>query len=274
MATELDNGIVLVGTGRMAFHLGHAIARAGWRLAGLAGRDAGRTKELALQLRSTPYGIDEAWPDAGLYILAVKDDAVPGLAQHIEREDRVLAHTSGALGKEALGSHEHRGVLWPIKSLSPGDPADLSATPLVIDASDDLARGTLFDLARSISGKVVELPTAQRRKLHLAAVFASNFPVYLMKRAERILADEGIDPKLLQPLWNAAARKVGEQGAAASLTGPARRGDTGTVRAHLDLLAGDADLRRAYALLSRMILADHHPDLTKGLSDTDGQPDL
>ncbi|HPQ58605.1 MAG TPA: DUF2520 domain-containing protein [Flavobacteriales bacterium] len=274
MATELDNGIVLVGTGRMAFHLGHAIARAGWRLAGIAGRDAGRTKELALQLRSTPYGIDEPWPDAALYILAVKDDAVPGLAQRIARGDRVLVHTSGALGKEALGSHAHRGVLWPIKSLSPGEPADLSATPLVIDASDDLARTTLFDLARSISGKVVELPTAQRRKLHLAAVFASNFPVYLMERAERLLADEGIDPKLLLPLWNAAARKVGEQGAAASLTGPARRGDTGTVRAHLDLLAGDADLRRAYALLSRMILTDHHPDLAKGFSDTDGQPDL
>ena len=78
-------------------------------------------------------------------------------------------------------------------------------------------------------------------------MFASNFPVYLMERAERLLADEGIDPKLLPALWNAAARKVGEQGAAASLTGPAPAGDTGTVRAHLDLLAGDADLRRAYA---------------------------
>ena len=260
MASALDNGIVLVGTGRMAFHLGHAIVRAGWKLRGIAGRDDARARALAQELDSTYYDIEEAWPEAALYILAVSDDAVRELAKRIDRPNAVIVHTSGALGKEALGDHPHRGVLWPIKSLSPGTPSDLSSTPLVIDASDDVTRSVLSDLARSISGKVLELPTEQRRRLHLAAVFASNFPVFLMHRAEQLLEQEGIDPALLLPLWNNAAQKVAEKGAAAALTGPARRGDVETIRGHLVTLTSDPDLRDLYLRMSRSILAEHHPD--------------
>lgn len=247
--------IFLIGTGRMAFHLGHALVRAGLRVAGVAGRDPARTHDLARDLHSTPYDIAERWPHAELYLMAVSDDAIAPLAAHITERDAVVAHTSGALGTDMLAPHAHAGVLWPIQSLSPGAPEDLGRTPLVVDANDARARALLLDLARSLSGRVVELPLEQRRLLHLAAVFASNFPVFLLHQAQQLLRREGLAPDLLLPLWSRTTQKAAEVGPAEALTGPARRGDEGTLRRHLDHLAGDPDLRREYALLSELIAA-------------------
>ncbi|MBP6390656.1 MAG: DUF2520 domain-containing protein [Flavobacteriales bacterium] len=247
------DGILLIGTGRLAFHLGHALVRAGASLAGIAGRHAERTQILARALRTTPYTIDEAWPEVGLYLLAVSDDAMPSLATRITPRDAVVAHTSGAQALDGLAPHLHRGVLWPVQSFSPGEPADLTRTPIVVDGNTEKATTLLLDVARSLSGNVVRLPLEQRRTVHLAAVFASNFPVFLLHEAQRLLRQEGLDPDILLPLWSSVAQKAALVGPGDALTGPARRGDTTTVQRHLDQLTHDADLRRAYALLSEMI---------------------
>ncbi len=249
----LRAGILLVGSGRAAHHLGHAIVRAGLPLAGVVGRDAARTKDLALTLRTTPFAPDEALPAAALTLLAVSDDAIPQVAAALHIGEGTVAHLSGAVDMDALKPHPHRGVLWPVMSLSPGEPQDLSHVPLVVDASDDAARRALMDLARSLSGKVVELPPEQRRLVHLAAVFASNFPVALFAEAQRLLEHEGIRPDLLTPLWRSACAKAADAGPREALTGPARRGDTGTMERHLASLQADADLRKAYAMLSELI---------------------
>ena len=260
-AARPDDGVLLIGTGRVAFHLGHALGRAGRRITGIAGRDQRRTRELARELRTTPFSIDEGWPICGIYVIAVKDDAIAELAARIVPRDAVVAHTSGALDVDVLMPHAHRAVLWPIQSLSPGTPADLTHTPFIIDGNDDVARGAIRDLAREVSGKVVELPLRQRQMLHLAAVFASNFPVYLLQMADHLLRRQDIDPALLMPLWNSIARKVAEVGPENALTGPARRGDARTLQRHLELSVTDPELRAAYALMSRMIMDHYHPDV-------------
>ncbi|MCB9169092.1 MAG: DUF2520 domain-containing protein [Flavobacteriales bacterium] len=257
---DLNDGVLLIGTGRVAFHLGHALTRAGRRITGIAGRDQQRTRELARELRTTPFAIDEGWPICAIYVIAVKDDAIAELAARIAPRDAVVAHTSGAQDVDVLKPHAHRAVLWPIQSLSPGTPADLTHTPFIIDGNDPVAREAIRDLAREVSGKVVELPLKERQVLHLAAVFASNFPVFLLQLADQLLDDHGIDPTLLRPLWSSIARKVAEVGPENALTGPARRGDLRTLERQLELSASDPDLRAAYALLSRMIMERYHPD--------------
>lgn len=247
------DGILLIGTGRLAFHLGHALVRAGSQLVGLAGRDAERVRDLARALRTTPYAIEEPWPEAELYLLAVSDDAIPSLAARITPRDAVVAHTSGAQALEGLAPHTHRGVLWPVQSFSPGEPMDLTRTPLVVDGSTEKANVVLLDLARGLSGNVVRLPLQQRRTLHLAAVFTSNFPVYLLHEARRLVEREGLDPDILLPLWSSVAEKAAQVGPTQALTGPARRGDTSTMERHLDQLTHEPDLRRVYALLSELI---------------------
>ena len=150
-----------------------------------------------------------------------------------------------------------------------GAPTDLSDIPLIVDRNTTEAREGMLKLARSISGSVLQLTHAQRERLHLAAAITSNLPVFLVREAQRLLRQENLPPGLLMPLWRTTANNVSTIGPDHALTGPARRGDTRSVRKHLDQLTDEPDLRRIYADLSRMIMkAYDHP--TDGLEDLQG----
>ncbi|HEY0976755.1 MAG TPA: Rossmann-like and DUF2520 domain-containing protein [Flavobacteriales bacterium] len=250
---------LLIGTGRAAFHLGHALRRSGAELIGVVGRDAGHAATLAKELRTSSFTLDDRLPTSDLRLLAVSDDAIAEVAARLPMSDGVIAHTSGTKPFDLLGGHRHRGVLWPIQSLSPGEPADLRDVPIVIEGEDDTARELLRRTAGAMSGSVIELPLEQRQVLHLAAVISSNFPVALLQEAQRLLVANGIAPHLVVPLWKGMAAKAAIDPEKA-LTGPARRGDRGTIQQHLDRLKDEPDLRAVYAALSELIRKTHLPD--------------
>lgn len=251
--------IFLIGTGRAAFHLGHAFKRAGHEITGVMGRNASKAMALAAELDSMPFPFGDDQPSTDLRLLAVSDDAIGEVAELLLPSDAVTAHTSGAKPFHALGAHERRGVLWPVQSLSPGPPIDFRAVPLITEGEDARARNVLRTAALSISDQAAELPHAQRQLVHLAATIAGNFPVALLYEAQKLLQANGLAPELVVPLWKAVTAKAA-QGAEQALTGPARRGDTDTIRQHLDRLTSDGDLRRAYAVLSELILRTWHPE--------------
>jgi len=253
---------LLIGTGRMAHQLGQALIKANVPLVGVVGRNAQERAALGRLLDRPAFALDRPWPQAGLVLIAVSDDAIAEVAAGMPESGAVVAHTAGAMGLDVLAPHAHRGVLWPIQSLGHGAPADLGEVPVLVDAGDEHARRTVLAVARSLSDNVRELPHAQRERVHLAAVLAGNFPVFLAGEADRLLRGMRLPPDLLRPLWKATAAKVAAIGPDKALTGPARRGDTETIRRHLDLLAPDPDLRRAYALLSELVLRAHgHPPI-------------
>ncbi|MBP8823288.1 MAG: DUF2520 domain-containing protein [Flavobacteriales bacterium] len=250
--------VLILGTGRLAFHLGHALYRSGVVLAGVAGRDLARTRELAREWDCTGFPLNGPLPEAGLRVLAVSDDAIVHLAALLQADGTPVVHLSGTNPMDLLRPHVHRGVLWPVQSFSPGVPMDFTEVPLVVDATDEPTLQLLGGIAGRLSRTVVRLPFEQRQQLHVSAVVASNFPVFLLREAERLLVKHGIDPQLVLPLWKASTHKAMD-GADRSVTGPARRGDRGTVERHLQLLADEPELRRAYAALSDLILHTYHP---------------
>lgn len=258
--------VLLIGTGRAALQLALALKRGKAKISGVMGRDAGKVKTLARRLRCEAFKLGDPPPPCDLVLIAVSDDAIGEVARRLPVTRAVVAHTSGAQSMQALGRHARTGVLWPIQSLGGDEAMDLSTVPIVIDSSDGEARAVLLDVARRISACVVELPHKQREGLHLAATIAGNFPVFLLREAGLLLKEQNLDPALLLPLWKASAEKAAAKGPEQALTGPARRGDRRTIDKHLLRLKGDRDLRRAYALLSRMILKAHgHP--TDGLDE-------
>lgn len=254
------SSILLIGTGRMAYHLGHAIVKAKLPLVGVAGRDPEKLNDLARFLERPAHRLDRALPTADLVIIATSDDSIPEVASRIPAGRSVLVHTAGAVPIDVLLPHAHRGVIWPVQTLSHGAPIDLSDVPMAVEGSSPEAESAVLRLARAVSESVLQLPHRQRELLHLTAVLASNFPVFLMHEAQRLLKQEKLPPNLLMPLWKLTAQKVTTIGPAEALTGPARRGDVSSVKRHLELLQGEADLRRAYAQLSSMVLKAHgHP---------------
>lgn len=263
--------IFLIGTGRMAYHLGHAMHKAGHSIVGITGRDPQKLADMSRFLQCPLVRWNQDWPAAEVAVIATSDDAIAEVSGRIRPSAGVVAHTAGAVDMDVLAPHEHRGVLWPIQTLSHGAPTDLSDIPLMVDGNTAEAREIMLKLARSISGSVLQLSHAQRQRMHLAAAITSNLPVFLVREAQRLLRQENLPPDLLMPLWRTTAANVSAIGPEHALTGPARRGDTRSIRTHLDELASDPDLRRAYAQLSSMILKAYgHP--TDGIEDVQGAP--
>ncbi len=246
--------ILIVGTGRMAYQLGHAIVMAGMDLVGVAGRNAEARERLAHFLDRKALDLAKPLPEADLVLLAVSDDAIGDVAALLPKGGAVVAHTAGAVGMDLLAHHAHHGVLWPIQSLGHGQPMDLHDVPMVVDAGDEHARGVLLSVAHKLSQVVIELPLEQRQRVHLAAVLTSNLTVWLVREGQRLLREQKLPTGLLTPLWRTTAQRVATFGPEQALTGPARRGDRTTIDHHLALLEHDEALRPVYALLSEQIM--------------------
>ena len=72
--------IVLIGAGNVATHLGIALQQAGWEIVQVYSRTEASASELAMRLQ-VPYvtSVEEVCADADIYIVAVKDNALPEL---------------------------------------------------------------------------------------------------------------------------------------------------------------------------------------------------
>lgn len=85
-------------------------------------------------------------------------------------------------------------------------------------------------------------------------MFACNFPNYLYRVAQELLADQRIDFNLLRPLILETAEKVQTNLPANVQTGPAIRNDQKTILEHLALLKYKPEWEQLYRLLSQGII--------------------
>ncbi|MCB0794805.1 MAG: DUF2520 domain-containing protein [Flavobacteriales bacterium] len=249
--------VLLVGAGGAAEHIGQAVMGSPHELIGIMARDPERAHALALSLGTVSHPWNTKVPVADLVLLAIPDGALAEVSGRLLVQGAVVAHCSGATGLNVLDGHQRRGVLWPVLSMSRGIPADLGSATIVVEGSDDESRTLLWEIARHIGGSVVDMDLEERRTLHLAAVFASNFPVFLMEQAQALLEKAGISVEHLLPLWTSMAHKVETSGPRSALTGPAVRNDQTTLAEHMDLLRDEPDLARTYELLSALIIKWH-----------------
>lgn len=198
-----------------------------------------------------PTGVDAV-------IIAVTDDAIPSLLDRLPGNDTTLwLHTSGSVGIDVFDAEKfpRHGVLYPLQTMLKGTKPDWDNVPVFIEGDDPLNE----ELARMLSPRVAPLDSLSRRRAHAAAVICCNLVMYLWSLSEGAMAEAGLDFKMLAPLmeltWKRAATGSPEQ----SLTGPARRGDLGTIRKHLDAL--NPETADVYRLLTQNILNRFHPEM-------------
>ena len=149
------------------------------------------------------------------------------------------------------GYAERCGVLYPMQTFSMDREVDFREIPLFIEASDAASLQQIRALADSISQHVYELSTADRKYLHLAAVFACNFANHCYTLAADVLQKKGLPFDVMLPLVDETARKVHELHPTEAQTGPAVRGDQNVMQAQAALLDGKA--KEIYELLSQSI---------------------
>lgn len=248
--------IVIIGTGNVATILGKKLILAGHHIVQVFGRDASAATDLAYQFgtESTNY-----WSvirkDADIYLIAVADDAINEVAKHVHVPGKVVAHTAASVKKDVLkNSSHHYGVFYPLQSLRK-EMAELPDMPVFIDASDDVAKKKLEELAHSISSEheVVVADDDKRLKMHVAAVVVSNFTNHLYHLAGDFCKKEGIDFKQLLPLIEETASRLRLITAADAQTGPAVRDDGPTIKQHLLALEKYPQLKKIYEVLTESI---------------------
>ena len=108
----------------------------------------------------------------------------------------------------------------------------------------------------ALSARVMQ--TSEREKLHLAAVFANNFTNHLYHLSKRWTADNRLDFELLLPLIQETVLRLATTDPSAVQTGPARRGDLGTIHRHLQLLSTRPEMRFVYEVLTASLLKEYH----------------
>ncbi len=257
---------VVIGAGRLGSSLALALRSDGARLAGFTARTAeGRSRAEAWLGMRASVGIRQLVASSPhLYVIAVPDDDLPGVAEELGRELSAMSargrvaplvlHTSGATSITVLAPCARAGALTlvfhPLQTFA--DPVSGSArfagaaiaiTPAAEGAdSPEVPLG--FALARSLGGRPFLLPDDKRTLYHAAATVACNYFVTLEHHAEQLFITAGLGERealaLFLPLVTATLENLRSEGSVAALTGPLGRGDEHTVARHLTALADEA----------------------------------
>jgi predicted short-subunit dehydrogenase-like oxidoreductase (DUF2520 family) len=256
--------IGLFGAGRVAAALAPALAAAGHQVAFVASRTPGSAAAVATRLPqpcpTLALPLAQALPPADLYVLAVPDAAVPEILAAVPwPAGAQVAHVAGALPLAvfAAAPQVYGGVLYPLQTFSPGRAIDWPTVPLFVEADAAATEAALLALARSLSQRVQLLDSVQRLRLHLGAVFASNFTNHALGIAHALLAEAGLDFGLLAPLVRETVDKAlaAPAGPFVVQTGPAARHDAPTLAAHTAALANHSAWQTLYTQLSQSIQA-------------------
>ena len=248
--------IVFAGAGRLATNFALALSQAGHQIAAVYSRTMASAEGLARLVGSEATDDIGSLPhEADAFIISVKDDALASVAGRLAvgRQNQVFLHTSGAVPMAAVGTVGHHGVIYPLQTFSKKRQVDFSRVPFFIEGSDAVAQEAARSIATSLSSRVQVLASADRRRLHLAAVFACNFSNHCYALAAEVLGKCGLTFDVLLPLIDETTAKVHHMSPRDAQTGPAVRYDENVIRAHEQLLADDPQLQAVYSELSRSI---------------------
>lgn len=265
--------VVVVGAGRAGTAVAVLLRAAGHDLVAVAGREATRERA-AEHLPGIPLmTAGQAVPLGELVLLGVPDDLLGPLVADLAAagsfaEGQWVAHLSGAAGLGVLtparAAGARRLAVHPLQTFPDVERA-LTALPgctTAVTADDEEGYAVGERLARDLGATPFRLADDMRPLYHAAAVFASNSLVAISAAGERLFAEAGVpDPMAaMLPLQMATLSNVAALGPADALTGPAVRGDAGTVAANLEALgAHGPGLVPAYVVLCRLAL-----DLAEG----------
>ena len=253
--------IAIIGAGRIANHLGKRLRAKGLRVVQVLNRTAQPAQTLAEELGCS-WSDDWAdlHPEAEWLLLAVRDDAIAGVAAALApyAGEALATHTSGATPGAVLAPYFKRyGVFYPLQSFSLERTPVWSKVPFCVDAQSEADVVILKKMAKVVGNLVYQVNDEQRALLHVAAVFANNIATHCFVIAEKILEGQELPFELLHPLMEETLAKALSESPETMQTGPAARGDAETVQRHLHWLQRHPAWQTLYEKLS----LDINPDL-------------
>ena len=256
----------VVSAGRVGAVIGAAWAAAGHRVIATSGVSRASIERASALLPGVPLrSPDAVVAEADLALLAVPDDALPGMVRGLAaaggfRPGQIVVHTSGAHGVAVLDAATAQGVLplalHPVMTFTgrSEDVARLAGASVGVTAAegDETAFHVGSALVVEMGAEPVRVAESVRPLYHAALAHGANHLITLVRDCVDALERAGVGPaeRLVAPLLSAALDNALRHGDRA-LTGPVARGDVGTVRTHLrELTSADPELARTYRVLA------------------------
>ena len=252
----MNDRIVLVGAGNMATAIACSLKESGNIPVAVWSRTLESAALLGGRVGCAFTDDLESLPVADIAIISVADNALRDVAAAVAQRfpSALLLHTAGSIPMTAL--HEAGAaryvVLYPMQTVNKNSPVSLRNITTFIEGCDDAVTAQIENVAAMVSNKVVYATSEQRCSLHVAAVFACNFPNAVYNMAYELMQRNGLPFDAMLPLIDEAARKVHCMSPIEAQTGPARRGDENVMNAHKSML--DSELANIYETLSNYIM--------------------
>jgi predicted short-subunit dehydrogenase-like oxidoreductase (DUF2520 family) len=237
-----------IGAGTVGTALSVSLSSQGYPVVAISSRSQTSARNLAQAISgclSVSSNQDVA-DSAELVFITTPDDAIAPVASQIQwHKGQSVVHCSGADSTDILEparkSGAYVGVFHPLQTFASVRQA-IENTPgstFVLEAEEPLLT-TLKDMATALGGYWIELKAGDKVVYHASAVIACNYLVTLVKLAADLWQTFGIPRHqaiwALLPLIRGTVHNIDTVGIPQCLTGPIARGDTGTIKKHLDAL--------------------------------------
>ena len=249
---ELQN-ISWIGCGKVGRTLARALQNAGYKTGAVVCKTLESAKEAVRFIGGGTASTDvaSALDSAKIHFITTNDDAIQEVVEKIVEiwpdslENHYFFHTSGSISStvlEPLAKKEaHVASIHPLQVFA--DPTKaLETLPGVHYAIEgtDKAMELAVRLVAHLQGKLLLIPTGRKVLYHVAGVFAANYLMVLIDLALHIMQDLGETQEdsfdAFLPLMVGALQNVESLGVGEALTGPVARGDTATIKRHLEAL--------------------------------------
>jgi predicted short-subunit dehydrogenase-like oxidoreductase (DUF2520 family) len=257
--------VSFIGSGNLAWHLAPALDNMGFIVKEVYSPNPKHAEALTERLYQAEVKatLDFSTSDSTVFIIATTDDAIQEIVREIILpEEAVLVHTSGSQPLSVLqfAATPHVGVLYPLQTFTKTKKVDFKEIPIFIESSDEKTEFTIMPVARSISNHVQKIGSEERKALHVAAVFASNFTNHMLTMASDILQQNSLKFEWLIPLITETINKSIALGPEETQTGPAKRGDLEVLDEHYAFLRDDKLVAKIYKLISQHIIEKYNPE--------------
>lgn len=255
----MDKKVAIIGAGNLATRVSLELHNKGVEIIQVYSRTVTSALSLARMLGcSYVTKPEKITTDADIYLISVSDMIVNDLLSKINFNNKLLAHTAGSIPLNDLKKFsKNYGVFYPLQTFSKFRDVNFSRIPFCIEANNKENEDTLIELASVISKDVRLISSEQRKQLHLAAVFASNFVNHMYSVASELLEEKDIPFDIIRPLISETASKIKNMTPRAAQTGPAVRLDKNIMHDHQSMLNHEPKLKKLYAQISENINEYH-----------------
>ncbi len=273
MSSNEIQSLYIIGGGRTGASLAFFMLRNGLSVRGIAERNPDRFRFLNKDLNWSFTEQEISLPkirQADIIFITTRDDHISDVANHLRSlgnhwRNKLILHCSGALPSAILEPLEEVGALTasfhPVYSFATDPRENRHFNEIWFNAEGkNGAVERIITVFPFLESRIIKVDTDQKKAIHLACVFYSNFYVALAQISKELLTGIEIPPqeifRFFNPLLSSSISQVLEHGPAGALTGPVKRADTDTIRSHLEFIRQNhPELESVYLFLSRKLLS-------------------